>query len=318
MSFRLVLWERASAGINHAARELHAAVRGLGPRSVYGLSGGLSLALGAFFTLWVLLPTPPADFPGEPREAWFTCRLTQGAEDHPQPIQSALGSLPPAPCGPTEYTVVLQPDPIGEDVHVDVVTNRPRSKRTQYTVDWPGRVRVMSETGDAFLLKTVVGEMTQCCTRLEIEGADEAAPPDPLAMPPPLHSSVDRFAFVWLQGKERESFTDRRLRLGVQTLIDQDKIRFQIGLRGSQLKNKDAPESSNRDVAPNVWTGALMYDYPDTSAVLMSYTELRLRTLSVYLLLLSGVLLGAGVNLVTHFLVETVVERRARHSRRGP
>ena len=98
-------------------------------------------------------------------------------------------------------------------------TSRLPSSTTSYHLNWPGKI-VHSETVIALGSPSIDSITEQGdYTQLTVKGHNEEPPPPGLQPQQPAAFDRDQFSFVWVNGKETMSFTDRRLRLKLRTEI---------------------------------------------------------------------------------------------------
>lgn len=305
-------WTYWRLELQRAYKRTLASLREVGYKNIYAACGLIGLAVAVGLNLWVLLPSPPF-IPQNKNQASITCREGENL------------------CDPLEYTVNLFPDPNSENVLVTVYTSRLSLAATRYFLHWPGKI-LPSETasGPDWLMVKIIAEDAGS-TEIEVKGRDkdneEPRPPlERLERPQPVVDH-DRFDFVWVNGKETMSFTDRRLRLGLSTelpLFDQlhntnpalsghrqGKVSMEASFVGSQQLSIEAPKASDPEGRPDVQHGAITRDYPGADYMIVVYTEINMRTLSRYIDLIAGVLIGMATNLlIQHFVQVAEAWRR--------
>jgi hypothetical protein len=161
-------------------------------------------------------------------------------------------------------------------------------------------------------------------TQLAVKGRDKEEPPPPSLEPQQPVVDYDRFNFVWVNGKETMSFTDRRLRLSLSTELPyayqimnpswsghrQGKMSMEVSFVGLQQFSTEAPQASHPEGRPDVKYGAITRDYPETDYVMVVYTEINKRTLLGYIQIIAGVLIGVATNLLTQHFVQVAEEWR--------
>ena len=206
-----------------------------------------------------------------------------------------------------EYIVELLPVPESEDVLVVIYTNQERSASTRYEVAWPGKVRLYPlgmvdavSSVDSEFLGVEIDWQGVNETRLVVEGRDNK-----------YYQRHDKFIFYWMNGKEKISFADRRLRL---TMVPIGGIlSFQVSFVGSQQLLQESPASSR--IKPSAEFGGISYIYEGQESIILVYTERELRNLLQYIVLLSGILIGLATNLISQQIVEYVEEWSKRRQK---
>ena len=279
-------FSRLSQDLLSLTTQANKSLRNVSRRQIYFLIGLFILLVGLALSMCVLIP---------PEQPLFPNTLNRGtivAYNGKEPIEDI------------EYTVELLPVPESEDVLVVIYTNRERSASTRYEVMWPGKVRlhplgtVEAVSGvDSEFLGVKIDWQGINKTRLVVEGRDSE-----------YYQRCDKFIFYWVNGKEKIGFTDRRLRLTMVPISG--TLSFQVSFVGSQQLLQESPASSR--IKPSAEFGGISYIYEGQESVILVYTELGLRNLLQYIVLLSGILIGLATNLISQQIVEYVEEWRER------
>jgi len=261
-------------------------IQGASGGRVYLISGILSLMVGVGLSMWVLAPPPTfSEFP----------------TNHNVGTIAAYGNGKELIEG-VEYTVGLIPNPTTEDVLVIVATNLQRSAATRYEVDWPGRVRLhqlgsveAAKNGDGEVLGVSIDWEGPTQTRLKINSSDDR-----------YYARNDRFIFIWVKGKDKLTFADRRIRLNVIPV--QGSLSVKVSFLGSQRLIAESPPASQTE--PDTEYGGVSHLYKDQRTVVTTFTENNEQILAQFILLLAGILIGLSTNLLTQFIAQKLEERR--------
>jgi hypothetical protein len=288
------LWHEWFQILTRASQQVLASSLAFCADNIYGLLGAPCILTGGLLTLWILVPSYLPEIPTNPHKATINC--TENGRDC-ENIDFKVRLLP-NPSG-------ALPTPISEDVVVQVMTSRKRSNATTYHILWPGRASPGPSDID-WLPVTVVPHDVPQITHLMVKGAaiPEDMEPPPPGLPPYLPVEFDQFTFVWVKGKERQNFTDWQLRLWVVIHPGpkrQNTLSLAVGLQGSQRLLQDVPDSGSSSFAFPEF-GAALHTY-HSNKVIVVYTEKNLGILSQYSLVIAGILIGLGGNLLTQQVV---------------
>lgn len=257
-----------------------------GRRRNINLAGGLlSLLVGVGLSMWVLVPPTLSEFPSS-YNAGNIAAYSNGSEQ----IKGV------------DYKVNLIPNPTTEDVLVIVETNLKRSAATRYEVEWPGAVRLheagtveAATKGDGELLGVRIDWQAPTRTKLIISGSDDS-----------YYSRNDRFLFNWVRGKDKLTFTDRRVRLRIVPIGG--SLSLEVSFLGSQRLIQESPPASG--TYPNTVYGGITHLYEDQRNVIVTFTENNEQILAQFVLLLAGILIGLSTNLIAQFVADSLEGRR--------
>jgi hypothetical protein len=196
--------------------------------------GLLSLIGGIGLSIWVLIPPTLSEFPRS-----YNVATIVGYSNGREQIKGV------------EYKVTLIPNPANEDILVIVETNLKRSATTRYEVEWPGAVRLheagtveAAAKGDGEVLGVRVDWQGPDRTRLIINSSED-----------PYYSRNDRFLFNWVRGKDKLTFTDRRIRLNVVPVGG--SLSLEVSFLGSQRIIQESPPASS--TYPDTQYGGITY-----------------------------------------------------------
>jgi hypothetical protein len=221
------------------------------------------MLVGVGLSIWVLVPPTLSEFPS----SYNVGNIVAYSSDREQ-IKGV------------EYKVDLIPNPTTEDVLVIIETNLKRSATTRYEVEWPGAVRLheagtveAAAKGDGELLGVKVDWQRPTSTKLIINGMDD-----------PYYSRNDRFLFNWVRGKDKLTFTDRRIRLNIVPVGG--SLSLEVSFLGSQRLIQESPPASS--TYPDTEYGGINHLYKDQTNVIVTFTENNEQILAQFLLLLAG------------------------------
>jgi hypothetical protein len=245
---------------------------------IYLLAGLLLVLSGVGLSIWVLIPPSLPVLQGAFNKASITCYVN--GEERTEGIN---------------YLVDLVPDPKSEDVLVRVETDLEPSAATEYVIDWYGDIRPTPAPEGEFQLAVTAGRrMPNGHVRLSARNQKNAQV-----------LSHDIFSFYWKRGKEKLSFTDYLMRISMAP--SSGKLSLEVSLLGSQQILRESPVATR--VEPQILYGREQHLYLNEHNVMISYTELDRKNLSQYIILLSGILIGLGSNLISQQVIEYVSKR---------
>ena len=110
----------------------------------------------------------------------------------------------------------------------------------------------------------------------------------------------DYFMFIWINGKEKLGFSDRRIRLRISPITIIESIK--ISIDGTQQPIHTIPQPSG--IEPDIEIGGIKYKYKGEKDIIFTYTDLNLRTRSQLRLLISGIFIGLLTNLMSEQFLE--------------
>ena len=172
------------------------------------------------------------------------------------------------------------------DIGVLVETNGPDIADINYQVDWPGHLEPYP------LLLRYAGDL-----EVEIGQFDGYSHTTELITPGQEHyPSKDHFGFVWVDAREKVSFSDRRIRLRIAAQPNTVLLRVQFF--SSYQVSQEYPPHSDVEVRPE--EDLIIYTYPGEE-IILTYSDPTLQKLEQYVLLFAGILIGVATNIVTEF-----------------
>ena len=242
-------------------------------RKIRRLTGGIAILFGGIWlSLFVLAPSPSLGYPKQNNIATITA------------INAKTGDILPA--DDIQYEVLLSLYPGVEDVGVLIETNGPDIADINYQVSWPGHLEPypssLTYPGD---LKVEIGEFNEYTRAAELTTLNQVHYP-----------SRDHFGFVWVNARERVSFSERRIRLRI--LPQSGTVVLKVQFFSSYQITREYPTHFDADVRPE--DDLIVYTYPGDELIL-TYNDPTLQKMEQYILLFAGILIGVATNIVTEF-----------------
>jgi hypothetical protein len=199
------------------------------------------------------------------------------------------------------YTISLIPTNVENVIFVSISTNLVSSPDISYQVEWPGKVRIQEFSdqeydNDPNISSDVIGARVtgQHDNKTEISVRSNTS----------YYESNDYFMFYWLDGGEKISFSDSRIRLKFLATGRKSSTVVKVGMTGEQQFIEESPPAS--DMAPNIEFGGIDHFYRGTNGVIVTYTDINRKNLSQYFLIASGIFIGLSTSMFTQWLAEVL------------